>query len=347
MITINKVRKEFRISNDECCNNTIGNVIKKHGLRWKSRRKKSHYGKQCKRDRLKHCKAMLKWSDKKLQRLVFIDGCTVHWPKSVRAMRDAAKFHLGDSVWRKGSEGLHKDCVGPSTYARSQGGALKIWGMTGWKQGRDGKAEFKVSPLPPQNSKTYKVVTTSRRVSKNKKGKKGVRQTVPKKAPAKTKIKTIPKNHNSVSMNKKRFAEWVEKKLVPWCRDGLGFSMKREDAATKGPILVMDKERCLHATESYRVLRKHGFYILKSHPTSSPDLNPIETLWAKMKSLVFSYVGFPTKIEKRDYWVKRVHNAVRKMLSHQGRESIANMTWKSMRNRCRDVIAQDGGRTEY
>lgn len=346
MITVNTIRKEFRISNEECCNNTICNAIKKHGLLWKSRRKKATYGKQCRRNRLKHCKAMLKWSDKKLQRLVFIDGCTVHWPRSVKAMRDTAKFHLGDSVWRKGSEGLHKDCVGPSTYARSQGGALKIWGMAGWKQGRDGKAVFKASPLPPQNSTSYKVVTTSRRLSKKKKGKKGVRQSVPKKAAATTQVKTIPKNQNSVSMNKRRFADWVNTKLVKWLRE-LGFSTRREDAAKKGPILVMDKERCLHAPESKRLLRSHGITILKSHPTSSPDLNAIETLWAKMKARVFSSQGFPTKIARRDFWGRRVQNAIRDMNSHQGRDSIANMTWRSMKSRCRAVIENDGGKTEY
>ena len=89
MITVNKIRKEFRISNEECCNNTICNVIKKHGLLWKSRRKKATYGQQSRAARVRFCKSMLKWTDKKLKRLVFIDGCTVHWPRSVKAMRDA------------------------------------------------------------------------------------------------------------------------------------------------------------------------------------------------------------------------------------------------------------------
>ena len=66
-----------------------------------------------------------------LDRFAYVDGATFFLARSDAEQDDKRRSALGPLVWRMsdGKDGLWDDCVGPSSYAKSQGQPVKIWGM--------------------------------------------------------------------------------------------------------------------------------------------------------------------------------------------------------------------------
>jgi transposase len=69
-------------------------------------------------------------------------------------------------------------------------------------------------------------------------------------------------------MNSVRFEEWVKDKLLP--------------AVKKGSTIIMDNARFHRKKELEKIMKKAKIHLLFL-PPYSPDLNPIEKLWANMK----------------------------------------------------------------
>lgn len=320
-ITAKLLKKEFNLT---CTNQTIRNAVERSDIRWMRRRAKT-YASQRDRDwRLRFCKTLRRWSSAKLKRLVFVDGVTFYWPKSRRQAKNRAKLSLGHLVPRTKKEGLHGDCVGPGTYAKSQGGSLKMWGLHGHHQTL-GYGVLRMAPLPPQDRYRTTVTTYTRT--------------------GRSRIKP-KKNDNSVSMNSARWCEFIKSKLVPWCKS-LGFKMDRK--SKKKPILIMDKERCLHTKAAYACLRANGFQVLKKFPVASPDLNPIENDWKQIKDHIWDIPKIPASLESRNGFAKRVQNACRR-LNNQTEDGVSlldKIGWMSIKQRCKDCIELHGNRTRW
>lgn len=70
---------------------------------------------------------------------------------------------------------------------------------------------------------------------------------------------------------KARFVEYVKNELAP--------------NLAPGSILVMDNLSAHHSREVHDVLHERGIEVLYL-PPYSPDLNPIEKLWSKMKTIL-------------------------------------------------------------
>lgn len=68
-----------------------------------------------------------------------------------------------------------------------------------------------------------------------------------------------------------RFREYMEKQLIP--------SLEKDD------VVIMDNMRSHHAKIVTELLDKAGISYLYL-PPYSPDLNPIEKIWSKMKSIL-------------------------------------------------------------
>ena len=68
-----------------------------------------------------------------------------------------------------------------------------------------------------------------------------------------------------------RFREYMEKQLIP--------SLEKDD------VVIMDNMRSHHAKIVTELLDKAGISYLYL-PPYSPDLNPIEKMWSKMKSIL-------------------------------------------------------------
>ena len=70
--------------------------------------------------------------------------------------------------------------------------------------------------------------------------------------------------------------------------------------------------------------------------------NRIEHVWRPLKIEAMSKMG-PT-LESRAVWVRRIHNAVRKL--NNDPDFLKNLH-NSIKNRCREVLDKDGGLTSY
>ena len=66
-----------------------------------------------------------------LRRWVFTDGRSFYINRTEVEHASTARAALGIYVWRESAkkDALFKDCVGPSSYAKAQGSAVRIWGL--------------------------------------------------------------------------------------------------------------------------------------------------------------------------------------------------------------------------
>ena len=82
------------------------------------------------------------------------------------------------------------------------------------------------------------------------------------------------------------FHTWVEKVLVPQLKPG--------------QIVIMDNAK-IHKSEKTKELIKRAGCELKFLPPYSPDLNPIEHVWAsikqKIRSIIDDYVSIDSALE--------------------------------------------------
>ena len=62
-------------------------------------------------------------------RWIFSDGTVFYLAKSASAADSQARAALGSKVWRRkdGKDGLFEDTMGPSSYAKAQGEAVRVW----------------------------------------------------------------------------------------------------------------------------------------------------------------------------------------------------------------------------
>lgn len=87
-----------------------------------------------------------------------------------------------------------------------------------------------------------------------------------------------------------RFVSYLREVLIPTLRPG--------------DIVVMDNMRSHHVRAVGELLRQNGIRPLYL-PPYSPDLNPIEMMWAKMKAILRKW-----KIRKSDGLQDAIHNAL-------------------------------------
>ncbi len=78
---------------------------------------------------------MMKW--------MYGDGTVFYLSRDATEAEDASRRALGPRVWRRhdGKDALFEDCIGPSSYQKAQGKALRVWGFL-----VEGK--FKLEMLP-------------------------------------------------------------------------------------------------------------------------------------------------------------------------------------------------------
>ena len=62
---------------------------------------------------------------------MYADGVTFYLDKTKAGAQSSKRAALGPYVWRmtEQKEALHKDCIGPSSYSKSQGERVRLWGL--------------------------------------------------------------------------------------------------------------------------------------------------------------------------------------------------------------------------
>ena len=121
----------------------IQQAFRRMGYAYRDRRKKAAIGEKYKPARLKYCDWLLKQTQAFLSTFAYTDGTTFFLAVDAAQLEDKQRAGLGKKVWRRidGSDSLEDKNVGPSCYAKSQGQAVKIWGLWG-----DGHLEYMLLP---------------------------------------------------------------------------------------------------------------------------------------------------------------------------------------------------------
>jgi hypothetical protein len=104
-------------------------------------------------------------------------------------------------------------------------------------------------------------------------------------------------------------------------------------------ILMQDGAPGHAAAETQEDLHERGIYPI-FWPAFSPDLNPIETVWNRMKDYIMRrYPDYHTSYEKLKRAVREAWDAI-------GAEELLALV-REMPARCQAVIDAQGGHTKY
>ena len=136
----------------------------------------------------------------------------------------------------------------------------------------------------------------------------------------------LPRNE---TMNKERY-----KALL---KNNLNECFKKCRIARRNGILLQDGATCHTAKIVKQYLEQNGIEYISPWPGNSPDLNPIEHVWAEMKRLLAARdtSSIPKLIaEIKDVWLNLDRNFIKDLID-------------SFPDRFREVIARNGKATSY
>lgn len=154
-------------------------------------------------------------------------------------------------------------------------------------------------------------------------------------------IEVLPEDSSTKSgtahMNAWRYQEMIDKYGKKWLRECHGGTLPRSTT------LIQDHERCLWTKDSIACLAANNLHVLDNYPVNSPDLNPIECVWAHLRRVLDS--GAPAGVESRPAFIKRLRAAVRK-LNTTDKETLQSLCG-SMHKRADAVIKGRGARTDF
>jgi len=110
---------------------TVRRRLQEAGLRWLRRRRKSWVPEDHRESRLEWATRVKASPEKFLRRWIYTDGCSFYLDRDAAEFEEGKKAALGPSVWRHTDEkaALYKDNVGPSSYRKSQGHRVVVWGL--------------------------------------------------------------------------------------------------------------------------------------------------------------------------------------------------------------------------
>jgi hypothetical protein len=110
-----------------------------------------------------------------------------------------------------------------------------------------------------------------------------------------------------------------------------------------GLVFMQDNTRAHSSKGTSRELASRGVRVL-SWPPFSPDLNPIEGVWAKMKDHIeIHYPDLPYGRQRTYSQLRRIVKEAWDEITPEYLSSIIH----SMRDRCEAVLAAQGGYTRY
>ena len=112
-------------------NRTIQRTFHRLGYDYLQRRGKAAIGEKYKPSRLTYCDWLLKQEQTYLNKFAYLDGTSFFRPRTEEENRDKQRASLGPRGWRleDGSDSLEDKNIGASSYAKSQGKVVKIWGL--------------------------------------------------------------------------------------------------------------------------------------------------------------------------------------------------------------------------
>ena len=111
-------------------------------------------------------------------------------------------------------------------------------------------------------------------------------------------------------------------------------------------IFMQDNVSCHKTTEILDLLREEGIPIMK-WPAQSPDLNPLENLWADFKDRFHSrFLQLYRRPSRSQEALHQYRELAKQVWEEQGSEMIEHLI-NSMTERCELLIAAGGGLIDY
>ena len=124
-------------------NHTVCRTFERLGYSYKARRRNAAVAEKHKPARLAYCDWVEKQDQEDLDDWSYVDGTSIYLATHEAQHLDKQRGSPGRSVWRltDGSDSLEDKNVGGSSYAKSQGKPVKIWGLLA-----DGHLEYWLLP---------------------------------------------------------------------------------------------------------------------------------------------------------------------------------------------------------
>ena len=110
---------------------TLQRRITDAGLAWLRRRRKSLVPAKHMPARVSWARWVLKQTDASLKKWAFTDGTAFYLARTFAEQESSVRAALGPFMYRMadGSDALYHDCIGPSSYKKSQGRCVRVWGL--------------------------------------------------------------------------------------------------------------------------------------------------------------------------------------------------------------------------
>ena len=130
VVTARYVKKKLR-STRGVRDDVIRETFRRLGYGYRDRRGKRAIARKYKPSRLAYCDWLLKQTQAYLNTFAYTDGTTFFLAADDAQHDDKQRAALGKKVWRRtdGKDSLQDKNVGASSYAKSQGEPVKIWGL--------------------------------------------------------------------------------------------------------------------------------------------------------------------------------------------------------------------------
>jgi len=129
-VTVAVLRRVFAWTHN-VGNSLLEDRLHEAGLKWLRRRRKTIVGKEYLKERVDYCNSTLaKWQST-LDTWAFTDGTVFYLDRTAAENEETQRAALGGWVWRYSDcrDALFQDNLGPSSYKKSQGIPIRVWGI--------------------------------------------------------------------------------------------------------------------------------------------------------------------------------------------------------------------------
>ena len=129
-VTVGVLRKTFRWAQG-LSDSALEQRLRDAGLAYLRRRRKCLVPKKYIKDRVSYCLGVKRRHQRVLDQWAYSDGTVFYLDRTEADNESTQRAALGTRVWRMadGSDALYHDCIGPSSYSKGQGVAVRIWGL--------------------------------------------------------------------------------------------------------------------------------------------------------------------------------------------------------------------------
>lgn len=129
-VTVSVLRKKLRWAR-RLKDSLLEDRLRDAGLAYLRRRRKCLVPKKYLKDRVRYCLGVKRKHQSTLDQWAYSDGTVFYLDRGEADNESTQRAALGNRVWRMadGSDALYHDCIGPSSYSKGQGIAVRIWGL--------------------------------------------------------------------------------------------------------------------------------------------------------------------------------------------------------------------------